>query len=146
MKADTMLSKTAQAAALLYATAPVCAHCGNTGAIGAGLYLAVDARWNAQQRVWLLQEREDTGGAAWDCLECDQQTPVRGPAALFPYGAWLPNDKHLIDAAPTMLAALEALTSAAARAAERLPDDALFAELWDATIAARTAITKATGA
>jgi hypothetical protein len=97
MKADTMTDATT-------AAAPVCAHCGNT--TSAGLYLAVDARWNAQQRVWLLQEREDTGGAAWDCLECDQQTPVHGDAALFPYGARLPNDKHLIDAAPTMLAAL----------------------------------------
>ena len=92
-------------------TAPVCAHCGNTGAVGSdgGLYLAVDARWNAEARGWLLQEREDTGGGAWDCLACDGLTPVHGPAALFPYGATLPVDRGMIDAAPDMLAALRML-------------------------------------
>ena len=100
MKADTMIDATT-------AAAPVCAHCGNT--TSAGLYLAVDARWDAQQRVWLLQERADTGGAAWDCLECDQQTPVHGDAALFPYGARLPNDRHLINALPALLADAKAL-------------------------------------
>ena len=114
------------------AAAPVCAHCGNTGAIGsAGLYLAVDARWDAQQRAWLLQEREDTGGAAWDCLECDQQTPVNGPAALFPYGATLPNDRHLTDAAPALLAAAQAI---------------LLYNNVQTRHALRVAITKATGA
>jgi hypothetical protein len=118
------------------AAAPVCAHCGNTGAIGAGLYLAVDARWDAQQRAWLLQEREDTGGAAWDCLECDQQTPVYGDAALFPYGATLPNDKHLIGAGHDMLAALQWAVEAA--------DTEQYEACWYA--AARAAIAKATGA
>lgn len=111
--------------------APVCAHCGNTGAIGAGLYLAVDARWDAQQRAWLLQEREDAGGTAWDCLECDQQTPVHGDAALFPYGAWLPNDRHLIDALPALLAAAQAI---------------LANNNIQTRHALRVAITKATGA
>ena len=137
MKADTMTTTTT-------AAAPVCANCGNTGAIGAGLYLAVDARWNAQQRAWLLQEREDTGGAAWDCLECDQQTPVHGPAALFPYGATLSNNKHLIDAAPTMLALLSEAVARVQDLIDGNPNAAEDLAAWSDD--ARTAITKATGA
>lgn len=49
----------------------------------------------------------------------------------------------LAQEAPAMLDTLRALVSVGARAAERLPDDALFAELWDAVTAARAIIARA---
>jgi hypothetical protein len=129
MKADTMTTTTT-------AAAPVCANGGNTGAGNrSGLYLTIDARWDTDKGAWLLLEREDSAGGAWDCLECDHQTPVRGPAALFPYGATLPNDRHLTDAAPALLAALQKLRCA------HLND--CYAEAIDQT---DRAIAKATGA
>jgi hypothetical protein len=66
--------------------APICEKCGNDGSEGA-LYLAIDARWNPATGRWALQERDDAGGRAWDCLACDHTTEADGPAAFFPYGA-----------------------------------------------------------
>lgn len=88
-------------------TKPICEKCGNDGTQGA-LYLAIDARWDPEAATWQLVERDDQGGRGWDCLACDHVTPRDGQAALFPYGLALPAPS-MIEAAPDMLAELEAL-------------------------------------
>ena len=49
----------------------------------------------------------------------------------------------LAQEAPAMLDTLRALVSVGARVAERSPDAALFAEMWDAVTAARAVIARA---
>lgn len=75
-------------------TAPRCAKCGNEGhgydpltETGGALYLTVDCRWRPEAGKWELVERADSGGGAFDCLQCDFRTEAHGPAAaFFPYG------------------------------------------------------------
>jgi hypothetical protein len=70
------------------AESPVqCEHCGNDGS-RAELYLSIDAAWKpdgAGGGAWELQARDDDGGTALDCLECDGQTEC-DRESLFPYG------------------------------------------------------------
>ena len=68
-------------------SAPICEKCGNDGTKGT-LYVTIDARWDHENKCWILDARDDEGGQELDCLNCDHRT--EGPE--FPYGATVQPD------------------------------------------------------
>lgn len=78
-------------------SAPKCEKCGNDGS-AAGLYLTIDARFDPAAKGWKLEEREDSGGASFDCLNCDHRTEAWGEDACFPYDHVLSAETFVIAA------------------------------------------------
>jgi hypothetical protein len=66
-------------------TTPKCGHCGNDGR-DHSLFLTIDAKWDYDNKRWILEPREDDGGCEIDCLACDERTTDDPSTSAFPYG------------------------------------------------------------